>query len=511
MSTQGAVALVETTRRLLMDGSRLYGDGPEATALAEAAERLDEPLRVAVAGRVKAGKSTLLNALVGEPLAPTDAGECTRIVTWYRNGTSYQATIHTRDGSTAAATVRRQDGGVEFDLGPVAADDIERLVVEWPAAPLQRLTLVDTPGIASARTEISARTTRFLLPGEEDEPTTPADAVIYLLRHLHSADASFLEAFTEQSLTRATPANAIGVLSRADEVGGGRLDAMTTARRVAGRYRDDPQVRRLCQTVIAVAGLVAETAVTLRQDEFAQLRAIADGDRDEVEAALRSASAALTAPDAQLGGLGPDARRRLLERFGIWGLRLSVALVRTERAPSAPRLAAELVERSGLADLREGLASQLGARAEALKARGALVLLRRTLTHRPHPDAKALLTQVERTVASAHVLEELRLLPALRSETLGLRRELIPEAERLLGADGPTAAARLGLDDDADPATIAAEVTRVVQRWQVVAAHPLSSPAVAHAARVLARSAEGLASGAAHDDPWGRAISLSER
>ncbi len=36
--------------------------------------RLGEPLRVAIAGKVKAGKSTLLNALVGDELAPTDAG-----------------------------------------------------------------------------------------------------------------------------------------------------------------------------------------------------------------------------------------------------------------------------------------------------------------------------------------------------------------------------------------------------------------------------------------------------
>ena len=46
--------------------------------------RLDLPVQVAIAGKVKVGKSTLLNALVGEELAPTDASECTRIVTWYR-------------------------------------------------------------------------------------------------------------------------------------------------------------------------------------------------------------------------------------------------------------------------------------------------------------------------------------------------------------------------------------------------------------------------------------------
>lgn len=37
---------------------------------------------ITVIGSNGAGKSTLLNALVGEQLAPTDAGECTKIVTW---------------------------------------------------------------------------------------------------------------------------------------------------------------------------------------------------------------------------------------------------------------------------------------------------------------------------------------------------------------------------------------------------------------------------------------------
>lgn len=499
MSGGGTTSLVSETRRLLLDGAGRYGDGPVRRALVGAADRLDEPLRVAIAGRVKAGKSTLLNALVGEPLAPTAAQECTRVVTWYRNGTSYRATIHTLDGGSAAATIHRGDGSVEVDLGPVAAEDIERLVVEWPAAPLRRITLVDTPGIASIRGEISARTTRFLLPGEEDEPLTPADAVLYLLRHVHAADSSFLEAFSDQSMARATPANAIGVLSRADEVGGGRLDAMVAARKVASRYRCDPELRRLCQTVVPVAGLVAQTAVTLRQDEFAAIRTLATGvDRSDLDDVLLSANRFATDDSRRTGGLDAAARARLLDRLGLWGVRLSVALVRSGVAPSAPRLADELVARSGLGELRQVLADQLGSRAEALKARSALVLLRRTLADQPVGGGDQLLAAVEATLASAHVLEELRLLPALRSGATGIRADLVPVAERLLGAEGGSPAARLGIgDDDAhDPSVVAAAAAAEAARWQSLAAHPLTAPAAGHAAQVLARTAEGLAASA---------------
>ena len=84
-----------------------------------ARQRVDEPLRVAIAGKVKAGKSTLLNALVGEELAPTDAGECTRIVTWYADGPTYAVTAHLTDGTTTPRPFTRSSGAVRISLaGP---------------------------------------------------------------------------------------------------------------------------------------------------------------------------------------------------------------------------------------------------------------------------------------------------------------------------------------------------------------------------------------------------------
>ncbi|NLH68587.1 MAG: GTP-binding protein, partial [Brooklawnia sp.] len=69
---QEAVDLVRAARALYQ------ADAQASALLVDLENRLQEPLRVAIAGIVKAGKSTLLNALLGEQIAPTDAGECTR-------------------------------------------------------------------------------------------------------------------------------------------------------------------------------------------------------------------------------------------------------------------------------------------------------------------------------------------------------------------------------------------------------------------------------------------------
>ena len=60
--------------------------------------RLNQPIRIALAGTLKAGKSTLVNALVGEDIAPTDATEATRIVTWFRHGPTPKVTANHRGG-----------------------------------------------------------------------------------------------------------------------------------------------------------------------------------------------------------------------------------------------------------------------------------------------------------------------------------------------------------------------------------------------------------------------------
>ena len=97
-------------RALLTSAADAYADDPRSAALfREHLNRVDEPLRVAIAGKMKAGKSTLLNALVGEQIAPTDAGECAKVVTWYEHSATPRV-LH-RGGRRAPASHPGAAGG----------------------------------------------------------------------------------------------------------------------------------------------------------------------------------------------------------------------------------------------------------------------------------------------------------------------------------------------------------------------------------------------------------------
>jgi Dynamin family len=479
--------LIDRTRAALAQAMAVYRDTEHHRRLAAVRDRLDEPLRVAVAGRVKAGKSTLLNALVGERLAPTDAGECTRVVTWYRDGHTYQVLATPKQGAPRQLRFSRDDGAIDIDLGGLRSADLAQLIVTWPARALRAVTLIDTPGIGSLSEQTTRRTWDLLVPADEE---TPADAVVYLLRHLHANDVEFLRAFHDTEVSRPSPVNAIGVLSRADEIGVGRLDSMASARRIATRLGTDANVRRLVQTVVPVAGLLAETAVTLTEAEFAQLRRIAGLEVRQAEELLLSADRfARAMPEL---GLTSIEREALLARFGMFGVRLSSTLLRREVATTATELSRELAERSGLNHLQEIVGSLFLERRNVLKSRSALLALAEITRACVRPGSAALAAGVEEIMASAHPFNELRVLSSVRAGWVTGKTEVVAELEQLIGGSGNSTSHRLRLDPDAAATELTAAAEQALARWQRRAENPLTSYEMSVAARVAVRSCEGM-------------------
>jgi len=475
---------------VLLRAARDRALDPDSHArLDEALRRLSEPLRVAVAGRVKAGKSTLLNALLGEELAATDAGECTKIVTWYVRGDVARVLVYGQDGEPIPRPFRRDDGSLEVDLG-VPPERVEHLEVRWPSSRLREMTFIDTPGIGSLSTDVSQRTVVALSADEEDDRPAVADAVIYLLKHTHASDVRFLEAFHDDELARGTPLNAVGVLSRADEIGSSRRDALEVASRIAKRYETDSRLHRLCPIVVPVAGLLGQAGTTLREEEFRALYRLAAAPPAVVEELLLTADR-VGREDVHLD-VTPLERRHLLERLGLFGLRMMVRAVRQDGVRTALEASQLLVRTSGLEQLRMVLASQFAERSRLLKARSALSALRAVVASGGCAEGAALAAGCEEIIASAHEFTEVRLLDDIRSGTVDVPPRYLEEMERLLGAAGHAAAVRLGLALDSPPDTVRGAALEALARWQRLAESPLADRRFAQAARGVTRSCEGI-------------------
>ncbi|CAM3517296.1 dynamin-like GTPase family protein [Mycobacterium frederiksbergense] len=468
----------------------MYRQRPDVHAELERIERrLNEPMRIALAGTLKAGKSTLVNALVGEDIAPTDATEATRIVTRFRHGPSPKVTANHRDGGRSNVPIARAAGdqqrSLTFSFSGLNPEDVEDLDVEWPAAELIDTTIIDTPGTSSLSRDVSQRTLRLLIP---QDGVPRVDAVVFLLRTLNAADIALLKQIGELVGGSSGALGVIGVASRADEIGAGRIDAMLSARDVATRFTAEMDKTGICQAVVPVSGLLALTARTLRQSEFVALEKLAGVPPAELAKAMLSVDR-FVREDAALP-VDAATRAALLERFGMFGIRISIAVLSAGIADSVA-LADELLERSGLIALRDVIDQQFAQRSDLLKAHTALLSLRRFVQVNPIYAGRQILADIDPLLADAHAFEELRLLSQLRSRPTTLTEDEMSSLRRLIGGSGTDAASRLGLGPDA-PNDGPRAAFAATQRWRRRADHPLNDPFTTRACRAAVRSAEGL-------------------
>jgi hypothetical protein len=324
---------------------------------------------------------------------------------------------------------------------------------------------------------------------EEDDRPGAADAVVYLLRHVHASDLRFLEAVTGDDLVQSTPINTLGVLSRADEIGSCRLDAMDVAQQVAQRYSRDARLRRTCPVVLPLAGLLALGGESLRDDEFRVVARVAAAPYDQVVDLLLTADG-WAAGDTPVPVTAVE-RRYLLDRLGLYGVRLAVQLLRQGAVTDSAELGRELSSRSGIRELRSMLAVQFLSRASVLKARSALATLDDVVQSGGCQDAWRWTTELESVRAGAHEFEELRQLHLLRSGRVPGKPETLAELDRLLGGAGHTGRVRLGLPPEATDAEQRAAGYAALTRCRALSEHALAARALRRAAAAAARSCEG--------------------
>jgi hypothetical protein len=445
--------------------------------------RLREPLRVAVAGRVKAGKSTLVNALLGQRVAPTDVSECTRVVTWFSYGHPERLEIHLRDGRTMDAQLTG-DGMLPAELGvPIA--QVESVHAYLANAGLRSMTLIDTPGLGSVHDDYS-HSTLELLARDSSAAAAAADAVVFLLGSAVMADElQTLQLFTHDGEGGASSANAVGVLSRADQLGDGTRDSWTVAVELADKFAG--AFRNEVATVVPVIGLIAETAeaALLTEPDAMRLGRLATLDAKQRERMLWSADR-FTASESELA---TDERERLLALLDLYGVtRATEALA--GGVVGATELRRHLSVLSGVAAVKQTLATYFRDQDHVLKVRSALDVLRRlSFAHAEDsaaPELARLRADVEALALDPvmHPIEELEVTHEVGAGRVSLPEELLGEMRALFAPGSPHT--KLGIETDT-PDAVREAARQGMVRWRTYL-NTQATPTQGRCCRVVLRS-----------------------
>ncbi|BCJ48114.1 isoniazid inducible gene protein IniC [Actinoplanes ianthinogenes] len=433
-----------------------------------------------------------MNALIGRRVAPTAAGECTRVVTRFRYGPADRIDVVTRDGRRRSLPLD-DDGMIPARLG-TPATGIAYLDVTLTNDRLRTLTVVDTPGLSSTDVAASDRAARVVgdapfdtdIDADSEREVAAAEAVIYVFTQaVRADDVRALDAFHDASARLATsPINALGVLAKVDTLTGGPGDPWPIAGPLATQQA--ALLARTVGDVVPLAGLLAETAGAGRltdpdRDALARLAALPG---DDLGLLLTSVDLFRTLP----APADPDRRERLLARLDLYGIGYACAQLAAEPRLGTGELVRRLLAVSGFPRLAHTLQQSFGWRSDAIKAGWALTRLERLAGHTTDPRLRARVRDTLEDLLRDPAYHRLKLLDAAQRAATGAVR---------LPADRETELIRLATSDDpayilGRPGAGPQDLIAAAGRWRAYAVDG-AGPAQARVAHIAHRGFQLLA------------------
>ena len=193
------------------------------------------PCRLVVGGRVKAGKSTFINTLLGEDLALVGETEATATINQFVYGNpanpAFPVKVVYKDGREELVSQTFMDSLQGHDPASAAKRrNIPYFERQLENPILKDLILIDTPGTDAVVSDHQEAAEAVFGINSQDEKqlrrehdaqtrelTAKADAIIYLVGAVANAgNKQFLDDFA-QACEGASALNAIGIISRIDE------------------------------------------------------------------------------------------------------------------------------------------------------------------------------------------------------------------------------------------------------------------------------------------------------
>ncbi len=190
------------------------------------------PFEVAFFGRMKTGKSSLINAYVGHSLAITGVEEATATINKLTYGSEERCrsfTVHWKERIPEAQNYPLES--LKTDWNGKATEVLERIAqtayleLYAPVKALREVHIIDTPGTGSAAVEHEDMAQQFI-SGRE------TDALVYVFPPVgRETDEEALASFRKGCVEDSSPYNSVAVLHKWDHIywnNGGKWDEISS-------------------------------------------------------------------------------------------------------------------------------------------------------------------------------------------------------------------------------------------------------------------------------------------
>lgn len=434
-------------------------------------EKLDEPMQLAIIGKISSSKSTLVNAILGkDELMSTGQKEVTYNVGWLKFGESdSDIIIHYKDNRSPRKTKRSDFEKLSIETNHSDIDNISYIEIFDDSEILKDINIIDTPGLDAKREKDSQNTLDFI-------SKVRPDAVVMLFTH--AVAENVLDVVSQFNAGSSfNPLNAIGILSKIDVLWQETIprdkSALIIGRKmVANRKRKDAMLSKTLFDLYPLSALLFLAATTIKEQDINLIVKAFNADCTAFSKSLNSMPNFLKEPSNPMTEL---QRMNLANKIGLYGIWLIVQRLKNEESVSVNEIKKLFLQESGAVEFKKSLYNHFGSRAKLIKIESVYQHINQEIqkvrAHVHNNSESTLLANIEQRISDVfaslvHEHKEYRILNKIYSGEMELDDDVADEFKNICGERGNSAPEKLGLPSGTDASELLLYTLNKERYWR---------------------------------------------